>query len=114
MNKYLKGQVQIKVSNVCSLTNLSPMDACNGEKLFVSLGGLTLILLSTWMSLIVLKSTLHFLKVSMIKRILRSNGIINSFLTLIFILSWYCFLGGLEDSLVVTKEELADCFEHGC
>jgi hypothetical protein len=36
MNKYLKGQVaQIKVSNVCSLTNLTPMDGCNGEKKIV-------------------------------------------------------------------------------
>ncbi len=39
-NIALKGQV----SNVCYLTNLTPMDGCNGEKSFVSLRGLTLIL----------------------------------------------------------------------
>jgi hypothetical protein len=34
MNKYLKGQVaQFKVSNVCSLIDLTPMDGCNGKKI---------------------------------------------------------------------------------
>jgi hypothetical protein len=33
MKNYLKGQVaQIKVSNVCPLTDLSPIDGCNGRK----------------------------------------------------------------------------------
>jgi hypothetical protein len=85
---------QIKISNVCSLTYLSPMDGCNGNKLFGSLGRLTLILLSIWMSLIILNFTLHFLKVYMIKIILGSNGVINSFLALIVFLNWSCFFGG--------------------
>jgi hypothetical protein len=61
-----------------------------------------MILLSTWMSLITLESTLHFLRVSMIKIILGLKGVINFFPALFFFLCWICFLGALGDSPMVT------------